>query len=299
MGKHDKAGKSTDRQSGIKRHWKLLLAAELVTALVLVAAIVLIYLDKIPGRSGTDPKPGTTAEQSGADSASGSAAAGSGTDDSEQADNTSGIIKRAESAIEDAAKKGSAKPAGQFSVFIETGHGIDSEGKWDPGCSWSDGTTTYEEAKVMIPIARSMVKYLRRSGIDVHTDADDGNQQNLFAALDYMETHQMDAFVNLHCDAPGTGSGTMPLYRTEEQKALGIALNNGVHEYIDIADRGLQYREDLDTLNSDKPKCPACLFETGSISSDNELLTKHYDEYGKALAKGLCDYLGVEFIESE
>ena len=38
-----------------------------------------------------------------------------------------------------------------YKVFIETGHGIDENGKWDPGCSWSDGTETYEEARIMIP----------------------------------------------------------------------------------------------------------------------------------------------------
>jgi hypothetical protein len=89
----------------------------------------------------------------------------------------------------------------------------------------------------------------------------------------------------------------MPLYRTEEQKQLAIKLNEGVHSVIDIPDRGLGYREDLDTLNSDKPGCPACLFETGSIDDDFEILTKHYDEYGKGLAKGMFSFLGIEFVE--
>ena len=184
-----------------------------------------------------------------------------------------------------------------YKVFIETGHGIDEHGEWDPGCSWSDGTETYEEAKIMIPVAQAMAKYLRRSGVEVYTDAETGNGQNLMATLDYLETHKVDAFVNLHCDWENSGSGTMPLYRTEEQKQLAIKLNEGVHSVIDIPDRGLGYREDLDTLNSDKPGCPACLFETGSIDDDFEILTKHYDEYGKGLAKGMCSFLGIEFVE--
>ena len=70
-----------------------------------------------------------------------------------------------------------------YKVFIETGHGIDEHGEWDPGCSWSDGTETYEEAKIMIPVAQAMAKYLRRSGVEVYTDAETGNGQNLMATL--------------------------------------------------------------------------------------------------------------------
>jgi N-acetylmuramoyl-L-alanine amidase len=184
-----------------------------------------------------------------------------------------------------------------YKVFIETGHGIDENGKWDPGCSWSDGTETYEEARIMIPVAAAMTKYLRQSGVEVYTDAETDNGQNLMATLDFLETHKVDAFVNLHCDWENSGSGTMPLYRTEEQKQLAVCLNEGVHSVIDIPDRGLAYREDLDTLNSDKPGCPACLFETGSIDDDFEILTEHYDEYGKGLAKGMCSFLGVDFVE--
>ena len=184
-----------------------------------------------------------------------------------------------------------------YKVFIETGHGIDENGKWDPGCSWSDGTETYEEARIMIPVAAAMTKYLRQSGVEVYTDAETDNGQNLMATLDFLETHKVDAFVNLHCDWENSGSGTMPLYRTEEQKQLAVCLNEGVHSVIDIPDRGLAYREDLDTLNSDKPGCPACLFETGSIDDDFEILTEHYDEYGKGLAKGMCSFLGVVFVE--
>ena len=219
----------------IRRHWRLILALELIIAIALIGVIAYIHINTLKAEEET-------------------------------------------AAVSGAKDNGSAS---------------------DTACTWSDGTTEYVEADVMLPIAKSMVKYLRDSGVTVITDADSGNDSNLFAALDYMETHQVDAFVNLHCDYEGADSGTMPLYRTDEQKALGLALSKGVHEYIDIPDRGPQYREDLDTLNSEKPKCPAVLFETGCISSDNKILTTQYDEYGKGLAKGMCDFLGIRFHEAE
>ena len=78
-----------------------------------------------------------------------------------------------------------------------------------------------------------------------------------------------------------------------EQKALAEALNEGVHEYVDIPDRGVTYRDDLDTLTSEQVHCPAVLFETGAIRADNKTLTTQCDDYGKGLAAGMCRYLGI------
>ena len=178
-----------------------------------------------------------------------------------------------------------------YRVCIETAHGIDENDKWDPGCSWN-GT---DEAKLMLPITRSMVKYLEANGIVVYTDAFTENESNLFAMLDYLDTHDVSAFVNVHCDYEYADSGTLSLYNTEEQKKLGQCLSKGVHQVIDISDRGMEFRDDLETLCNKKVHCPSCLFETGSIKDDFTILSEQYDDYVKGLAKGLCDYLGVKF----
>lgn len=178
-------------------------------------------------------------------------------------------------------------------VYVETGHGIDSNGKWDPGCKWKG----YQEAKLMIPIAKSMTNYLRKNGIYVYTDAFSGNNKNLFKTLSFLDKHSVSAFVNIHCDYKKAKAGTLPLYRTAEQKKLAKALNKGVHSTVKIKNRGLKKRTDLKTLKSKKVHCPACLFETGCISKDNKILRTKYDAYGKGLAKGLCNYLGVAFEE--
>ena len=176
---------------------------------------------------------------------------------------------------------------GKYRVFIETGHGIDSAGKWDSGATWKG----YQEAKLMLPIAKAMADYLKAKGVYVYTDAYSNNDTNLFAALDYLDSHDFDAFVNIHCDSADAPSGTLPLYRTADQKKLAEYLNAGVHKAVDIKDRGLQKRTDLDSLNSSKVHCAACLFETGSIKKDNKVLTKNAKAYGEGLAKGLLKYL--------
>ena len=180
-------------------------------------------------------------------------------------------------------------------VFVETGHGKDSKGKWDPGCRWKK----YQEAKLMIPITKAMTKYLRQSGIYVYTDAFSGNNTNLFWMLNFANKHSLSALVNVHCDYYKAKAGTLPLYRTAKQKKLAKALNKGVHSEVKIKNRGLKKRKDLKTLNSKKVHCPACLFETGCISKDNKILRNKADAYGKGLAKGLCNYLGVEFNDGQ
>jgi N-acetylmuramoyl-L-alanine amidase len=178
-----------------------------------------------------------------------------------------------------------------YRVYIETGHGIGDDGVWDPGCAWNG----YQEARLMIPVCKAATKYLREKGVYVYTDAFNKNNKNLEVTLKFIKTHSVSVLLNVHCDYYKAPSGTMPLYRYSNQKKLARCLNKGVHKYVQIKDRGLTKRTDLKTLNKTKAYCTACLFEVGSIRRDNKLLRTKYDAIGMGLAKGVCDYLGVEW----
>ena len=178
-----------------------------------------------------------------------------------------------------------------YRVYIETGHGIDSRGRWDPGCTWKK----YQEAKLMIPICKSMTKYLRSKGVYVYTDAFNGNKTNLIWMLKHLKGYNVSVLVNVHCDYKGAPRGTLPLYRYSDQKKLAKALNAGVHKTVSIKDRGVRYRKNLACLNQTHSYCTSCLFETGNIKKDNKILRTKYDAYGKGLAMGVCDYLGVKW----
>lgn len=178
-----------------------------------------------------------------------------------------------------------------YRVYVETGHGIDIEGKWDPGCSWNG----YQEAKLMIPICKSVTRYLRAKGIYVYTDAYSNNNRNRDWSIKFVKKHNVSVLLNVHCDYQYAPKGTLPLYRYSDQKKLAKCLNKGVHKYVNIKDRGLQKRCDLYTLNKTKGYCVSCLYETGNIKKDNKILRTKYNAIGKGLAKGVCDYLGVEW----
>ena len=178
-----------------------------------------------------------------------------------------------------------------FRVYIEAGHGIDKRGRWDPGCTWNK----YQEAKLMIPICKSMTKYLRSKGVYVYTDSFSGNNRNLFWLVKHIKNYNVSVLVNVHCDYKKAPRGTLPLYRYKEQKKLAKCLNEGVHKTVKIKDRGLRKRKNLMTLNRTTKYCTSCLFETGNIKKDNKILRTQYDAYGKGLAMGVCSYLGVEW----
>ena len=178
-----------------------------------------------------------------------------------------------------------------YRVYIETGHGTGDDGRWDPGCIWSK----YQEARLMIPICRSMANYLREKGVYVYTDAFNNNNRNLNWTLQKIKEYDVSVLVNVHCDYKKAPKGTMPLYRYSDQKKLAKCLNNGVHKYVKIKNRGLKKRTNLKTLNKTRGTCVACLFETGNIKKDNKILRTKYDAYGKGLAKGVCDYLGIKW----
>ena len=178
-----------------------------------------------------------------------------------------------------------------YRVFIETGHGLGDDGRPDSGCTWNG----YREDKLMIPICKSAANYLRARGVYVYTDAFSDNNRNLNVTIKKLKKLNASVFLNVHCDYRYAPSGTMPLYRYSNQKKLARCLNNGVHEYVQIPDRGLTKRTDLKTLNKTRRYCTACLFETGCIEKDNLLLRTEYDAYGKGLAKGVCDYLGIKW----
>ena len=174
-------------------------------------------------------------------------------------------------------------------VFLACGHGTDIVGHWDSGCTYKN----MSEAGLMLPITKSFVNYMRKSGVYVYTDADANNNKNMIACVREANKHKISAYISVHCDYKKAPTGTLPLYKTAKDKVLATKLNEGVRSQVSIATRGLSKRSDLYELNM--PKTTACIFETGSIKHDNLIFRQKYNLYGRGLAMGLCNYLGVPF----
>lgn len=175
-------------------------------------------------------------------------------------------------------------------VALMVGHGKTTSGSWDCGCAYAGNT----EAALMLPITKAAVKYLRQSGVTVISDADTNNNKNMVEDVAWANKEKADIYVSVHCDWYKAPTGVYPLYVSSRGKKVADALNTAIKKGIPMKSRGVCRRTDLYELNA--TDAPACILETGSIKADIKTL-KNYDKYGKCIAKGICNYLGIKFKE--
>lgn len=176
-------------------------------------------------------------------------------------------------------------------IALMCGHGKSTDGSWDCGTSYGGNN----EAALMLPITKAAVKYLRASGVTVISDADTNNNKNMIADVRWANKEGVSIYVSLHCDWYKAPTGTMPLYVSAKGKALATAINKAVMSGMSMKTRGVTKRTDLYELNY--TDAPACIFETGSIKADISKLKNEPDKYGKCIAQGICNYLGIAFEE--
>lgn len=176
------------------------------------------------------------------------------------------------------------------SIFEAIGHGIQTDGSWDPGCA--DGN--YTEAELMMAIGGFMAKALRGMGVEVVTDYDTGNDRNVTYCVRDANGAGVDVYVSLHCDYNKAPSGTYPIVYPGSSDGIRLAqcLDNAVRARIAIGTRGILQRADWEVTDTDMP---ACIFECGSIRADIGILTGQQEAYGYALACGVADYFGIAY----
>lgn len=184
-------------------------------------------------------------------------------------------------------------------VMIMVGHGTDSAGNWDCGTTLKKNGKTYTEADLMMPITTSAVKYLRRSGVTVLSDADSKNNKNVKTGVAWANKEKVELFISVHCDWSPAPKGVYPLYYSTSAKGKKLAglLEKEIKNGMKMSSRGITGRKDLAELS--QTSMPAVILETGSIDDEFEIFTKKYDEYGKCIAKAVCSYLGVTFVEAD
>lgn len=173
-------------------------------------------------------------------------------------------------------------------VAIFAGHGISQDGSWDSGCTYKGE----QEAKLVMPIVRSAVHYLKQCGIKCISDYSD-NKINMVKQVAKANANHADVFVSVHLDYSKAPAGTLPLYYSASGRKLAASMNKSVRYYSSLKTRGLCKRSDLYELKS--TNMAAVIFEVGSIKADLKTIKHEYDFIGFGIAKGICRYLGVTF----
>lgn len=171
-------------------------------------------------------------------------------------------------------------------LALMVGHGKSLDGSWDPGCTYGQ----YTEAGLMLAIVKEAVKLLRKSGVQVVTDADDANNRNMKSSVAWANNRKAKLYMSVHCDYSLASSGIMFYYGTPEEKKFGDTVSKKVASIMGMKFKGA--KKDLDKYEVNGPNMPSIIFESGAIKADLKKL-RDSKAYGRALAKGILKYIGV------
>ena len=179
-------------------------------------------------------------------------------------------------------------------IFINPGHCIEA----DPGACGNG----LEEAEVAMRIGQKLQTRLQNIGLTVKLFQYDG------VTGIYQESNawNADLFVSIHCNAAtGTARGIETFYceGSAEGKKFASVIQKNLMSIIgaidsSIPDRGVK----PDTASAVKrigvlrgTDCTAILIETVFIDNpqDAKLLRDNEDDFAKAIAKGISEYLGI------
>ena len=173
-------------------------------------------------------------------------------------------------------------------IFINPGHCI--------GCD--NGATGYglNEATVAMRIAKRVSRYLAAVGYNTKVFQSD----ELAEVVDVANYWDTDLFVSIHCNAfNGSAQGTETIYyeNSIEGKKLAQAIQRQIVSKLGTVDRGIKDKiaGGYDAYVVKYSNCPAVLVETAFIDNyhDNSLLADYEDEFARAIACGITDYVAL------
>ena len=177
-------------------------------------------------------------------------------------------------------------------IFLNPGHciGIDS-GAVNP-------VNGAEEANICYSVACKVEEYLKNAGCSVYTLQSNNlcgeypAHPNIVATANELDA---DIFISLHCNAFNEqAKGTECLVFAKgsySSENLAKAIQNQIVNSLNTIDRGIKERPDLAVLRG--TAMTAVLVEMAFIDNAEDchkLITKQ-DEFARAIARGVTDYL--------
>ena len=175
-------------------------------------------------------------------------------------------------------------------IFINPGHA--PNGYPDPGATGF----LLRESDVAENVGSLACKYLNAAGVETEIMQSD----SLTDIVNTANNSGADLFMSIHCNAfNGTAKGTETcVYSSSSEGAnFGQYVQKQIVNTFGTIDRGLKERPNLYVLNH--TSMPAILVELAFIDNaeDNALLRNRQDDFARALARGVTDYLSVASID--
>jgi len=186
---------------------------------------------------------------------------------------------------------------GGLRVFINPGHSsaeeIASGLDHDHG---ADGFGMFENEKAK-QIADLVAGYLTAAGVQVVSVFQNRDLQTICSTSNNADP---DLFVSIHCnsyDTAANGTETWYYYNSTRGKKLATCINKQIADSIDVKDRGAKPaepgRNGIYVLSN--TDAVAVLVECAFIDNehDNTLLRDKYDDFARAIARGITDYEAI------
>lgn len=180
----------------------------------------------------------------------------------------------------------------------------------DPGHNYNGVDTGavgngLREQDITFYIAEKLKPILERNGFSVimtrNSLKENVSNESVSASLarrsEIANRNGADLFVSIHCNAGG-GTGVETYYCTDSSdgKVFASFIQKNVVDMIGLRDRGVKNARYAVLRNTDMT---ALLLETGFIdtASDAAYLgsAEYQQKYAEAIAKGICEYVGVEY----
>ena len=176
-------------------------------------------------------------------------------------------------------------------IFINPGHA--PNGQPDPGAC--NPYTGLQESEVVFCVGEKTADYLNAVGIDTESLQSD----SLAEVCDAANASGADLFLSVHCNSANSfaanGTETWACAGSVEGRQLAQCINDQIVDALGTTDRGVRIAtpgiNGLYVLSN--TDMPAVLVELAFISNaeDVVLLTEQQDEFARAIARGVTDYM--------
>lgn len=186
----------------------------------------------------------------------------------------------------------------EICVVVDPGHG----GK-DPGTLWegSDGEAVYEK-DINLEIALKLEALLKEAGYKVVMTREGDTYPNLSERVQVAAKNQADVFVSIHQNAVDNSTTItgMEIYCNEASNRKSPDLANAIFDAV-LANTGaksLGVVTDSDFVVVENNTMPACLIETGFLTTPGERKKLLDDDYQEEIARGILEGINQFFEEN-
>lgn len=181
-----------------------------------------------------------------------------------------------------------------FKVYIDLGHGGNDSGALNKA-------RNVLEKNVVLEVGKLVDSKLRKCGLDVKLSRTNDITKSLSQRTNEANAWGADCLVSIHVnDASRTDAKGLETYcyKFKYRKLADCVHSEMIKAGLYTKDRGVK-EGNLHMVR--ESKMSACLVELFFINNEddvNKLLNKK-DEFATAIAKGICAYLGVKYVDNK